>query len=509
MVINNSRHWWLIYIAGKICYFYNCERLLHATQMAEKTNIETVLELVTDLQEQVNQLKFDYKQLKVESEQLRLENGQLRSENDQLTLELSKYKTKKTSRNSSIPPSKDENRPRRNQSLREKSDKPVGGQKGHEGKTLRMTDSPDKLIEHISSYCKQCGDNLSEMKSEFIGRRQVIDIPPIQPVITEHRIYKTICKCGCQNTSEYPANVKTSISYGSNIESIIAYLHTRQYIPFARLQELFNDIFGLPISEGGLHYLLDKLTLKAIPAYETIRQRVLDSEVIGSDETGMKVNGKLHWFWTWQNKYHTLISVSNNRGFQTIYDNCGDQAGQAILVHDCWKPHFKTTVAGHQLCIAHMLRELNYLHEKNKIDWPKNVKDLFLRAINLKKSLNATDYDKPNQERIKLEDDLDKLLDKQIGEKQKESITFQKRLIKYRSSIFTFLYYPKVPPDNNASERAIRNVKVKQKVSGQFKSFQGAERFAVLRSIADTVVKNGQNILNAFATIANLEPQTD
>ena len=478
--------------------------------MVEKTHIEALHDLVINLQEQVNQLRFDHKQLKLENEHLRKDNRQLRSEIDQLNSALSKHKTKKTSQNSSIPPSKDENRPRKNQSLREKSDKPVGGQTGHEGKTLRMTDSPDKLIDHIPSYCKQCGYDLREMKPEFIARRQVIDIPPIQPIITEHRLYKRTCKCGCQNTSDFPANVNSPVSYGSNIESLVAYFHTRQYIPFERLKELFNDLFCLPISEGGLHYLLDRITLKALPAYETIRQRVLNSEVIGSDETGIKINGKLNWFWTWQNKYHTLICVSKNRGFQTIIDNFGNQLRQAILVHDCWKPHFKTAVEGHQLCVAHMLRELNYLHEKDEIDWPKQVKDVFLRAITLKKSLDcSSDYDNPNQERTKLENDLDELLDKQIGKKYKESITFQKRLIKYRSSIFTFLYYPEVPPDNNASERAIRNVKVKQKISGQFKSYEGAERFAILRSIADTVIKNGQNILNAFATIAKLEPQTD
>nr|NQU89225.1 IS66 family transposase [Bacteroidota bacterium] len=477
--------------------------------MVEKANIETLFEMVVGLQQQVNQLRFGYEQLKVENKQLRAENENLRKENGQLNVELSKYKTKKTSRNSSVPPSKDENRPIKNQSLREKSGKPVGGQKGHEGKTLRMTNSPDELIEHIPSYCRQCGNNLSEMEPEPIGSRQVIDIPPIQPIITEHRVYKITCKCGCHNVSAYPANVKAPVSYGSNIESILGYFHTRQYIPFARLQELFRDIFDLPISEGGLHYLLDKLTLKALPAYEMIRQGVLKGEVIGSDETGIKVNGKMNWFWTWQDKYHTLIAISKNRGFQTIYDNCGDQAKQAILIHDCWKPHFKTTVSGHQLCMAHLLRELNYLHEKDKFLWPKKVKNVFIKAIELKKKLKPSDYDKPNEERTKLENDLNKLLKTNIDKKRKESIAFQKRLLKYRSYIFTFLYHLKAPPDNNASERAIRNVKVKQKVSGQFKSFEGAERFAILRSIADTATKNGQNILNAFVTIANFEVQTD
>lgn len=454
----------------------------------EKANIEILIQMIVGLQQEVNLLK---------------------AENEHLKSELSKLKTKKTSRNSSIPPSKDENRPNKSQSLREKSNKPVGGQKGHEPKTLEMTQTPDKILEHIPSYCEHCGNDLNGLKFEYIGRRQVIELPPIKPITTEHRVYKITCQCGHETVSAFPANVKSSVSYDCNIEGLIGYFHSRQYIPFARLQELFRDIFNLPISEGGLHYLLERLTTKSLPAYEMIRHAVLKSPVIGSDETGIKINGKLNWFWTWQNKLYTLISVSKNRGAETIFQNCGQEAKHSILVHDCWKPHFKTTVAGHQLCTAHLLRELNYLQEKDKIDWPKNVQELLMKAIELKKKMEPGDYNQYHEERKKLEDELTEILNIGIDEKCKETITFQKRLIKYKPYIFTFLYHPKVPPDNNASERAIRNVKVKQKVSGQFKSDQGANKFAILRSITDTAIKNGQNVLAALITIANFDLQTD
>lgn len=456
--------------------------------MRKKPSIEELLAIIAIQQKQIAELQK--KVIKLEEE-------------------LSIYKTKKNSNNSSIPPSKDENRPIRNKSLREKTGRKVGGQKGHRGHTLEMTGSPDKIIDHIPCYCEKCGNDLQHIHNEYVVRRQVIDIPPIKPEVTEHRVYKKRCTCGHETESNFPENINVPVSYGSGIESLIGYFHSRQYIPFARMQEIFHDIFGLPVSEGGLHYLLNKLVTKATPAYEMIRQVVFKSEAIGSDETGAKVNGKKNWFWTWQSKMATLICVSSNRGFDTIRENCGEATRDAILVHDCWKSHFQTPSTGHQLCTAHLLRELNYLEEKDKINWPKAFKDVLMKALKLKKRLDPVDYYYPNEERDELERGLSKLLKQKIDENFKETISFQKRMIKYKDYIFTFLYHPKVPPDNNDSEKAIRNVKVKQKVSGQFKSMDGARAFAVLRSITDTAIKNGQNVLQALKIIANLKIQTD
>jgi transposase len=427
----------------------------------------------------------------------------------QLEEELSRYKTKKDSNNSSIPPSRDENRPIRNKSLRGKSGKKVGGQKGHKGYTLEMTDTPDRVVEHIPCYCEKCGNGLQQVQYEYAGRRQVIDIPPIKPEVIEHRVYKKRCTCGHETISGFPGDVTVPVSYGCGVESLIGYFHTRQYIPFARMLEIFHDIFGLPVSEGGLHYLLNKLVAKAAPAYEMIKQTVYDSEVIGSDETGAKVNGKKQWFWTWQSKTATLISISSNRGFDTIQSNCGDAMGSAILVHDCWKPHFQAASSGHQLCTSHLLRELNYLMEKDKVKWPSDFKNMLMKALKLKKLLASNDYYYPNKKRDGLEKELEKLLRQKIENKFKETVSFQKRMNKYKNYIFTFLYHPKVPPDNNDSEKAIRNVKVKQKVSGQFRSIGGAQAFAILRSITDTALKNGQNVLNALNIVANMKIQTD
>jgi transposase len=420
-----------------------------------------------------------------------------------LEQKLERYINRKDSNNSSLPPSKDENRPPRTSSLREKSDRKVGGQPGHEGKTLEMTESPDEVIEHRACFCPECGKDLSNRPFELFGKRQVIDIPTIKQIVTEHQVYRCMCACGKMIESEFPDGVDCPVRYGKNIETLIGYLNVRQYLPFKRLQEMLHDLFAIPISEGGLHCLLNRLASKGVVAYELIRQRVLNSRVIGADETGMKVNGKKHWFWTWQNKHATFIVASSNRGTSTIDEHMNGIYQDAVLVHDCWKAHFQTPVNKHQLCTAHLERETKYLEERYKMAWPVRFRVMLLEAEKLKKQFSPVDYYYPNHARSHLERELDNLLTEPLDPKHKEMITFQKRIIKYRDHVFTFLYHPDVPPDNNGSERAIRNVKVKQKISGQFKIFTAAENFAILRSIIDTTIKNGQNVLQALSVIAD------
>jgi len=419
-----------------------------------------------------------------------------------LERELSGYTTKKDSNNSSMPPSKDENRPPRTSSLRDKGNRKTGGQPGHEGKTLEMTDAPDEIIEHRAYFCPECGKDVNDQPFELFGKRQVIDIPTIKQVVTEHRVYRCTCSCGKVVESDFPEGVESTVKYGKSIESVIGYLSVRQYLPFKRLQELLNDIFNIQISEGGLHCLLNRLASKGVDAYEMIRQNVLNSGVIGTDETGVKINGKKHWFWTWQNNRATYIVASDNRGTTTINENMSGISKEAVLVHDCWKAHFQTPVGNHQICTAHLERETKYLEERYKVDWPIRFRTMLKNAQKLKKQLAPTTYYYPNQLRTDLENELECLLKEPLDPKHKEMVSFQKRIMKYRDHVFTFLYHPNVPADNNGSERAIRNVKVKQKISGQFKILNAAENFAILRSIIDTAIKNNQNVVEALSVIA-------
>ena len=431
------------------------------------------------------------------------ENRQLKLRLQVVEQQLTKLLTRKDSHNSSIPPSKDENRPNKTNSLREKSGKKVGGQPGHEGNTLKMTANPDEIIDHLSCFCPRCGTDVREMPVEVSDTRQVFDIPVIKQIVTEHRVYRHQCTCGHVFESDFPQGVDWSVSYGKNIESLVGYLNVRQYLPFKRLEEMMHDVFGVLISEGGLHSLLNRLSGKGVDAYEMIRQTVLNSSVIGTDETGMKINGKKNWFWTWQSKMATFIAASANRGSETIEKHVNGISAKAVLVHDCWRAHFKTPVGRHQVCTVHLIRELKYLEELYKVAWPVRFRIMLIEADLLKKRLSPADYLYPDHGRSLLEKELDALLQDQIDPKHKQLISFQKRMVRYKNHLFTFLYDPVVPSHNNDSEKAIRNVKVKQKVSGQFKTMFAAENFAILRSIIETAIKNDQDVLQALNVIAH------
>ena len=458
--------------------------------------------IILELIQKVDLLTQRVQQLEV----FEKENKKLRKENTVLKQRLSKYEHPKNSDNSSIPPSQDENRPKRNQSLREKKGRRPGGQKGRKGNTLKMIGSPDVIEKHIPGFCACCGKDVSSLAHVFVGKRQVMDLPEIRLHVKEHQIFTKVCACGHQTTGRYPLEANAPVSYGNNLESLIGYLHARQYIPFKRMEEFIKDVFNVPISEGGIHYLLNKLVTKAKPAYELIREKLKSGNgfAIGADETGIKVSGNKHWAWTWQNDEATFISITDNRGGQSITENFRDGFEKSVLVHDCWKSHFNTKALTHQICIAHLLRELNYLSERYNHKWSKVCKMIFLSAIKLKKQMSDVDYYIHNPRRTILENRLKILLNYILNKNDKELVTFQKRLVKYRHYIFPFLYRPQVPPDNNASERAIRNIKVKQKISGQFKSPAGAFGFAVLRSVTDTILKNNQNLLSSLKVIANL-----
>ena len=417
---------------------------------------------------------------------------------------LAKYETPKNSHNSSIPPSKDDNRPKRT-SLREKTGRKPGGQKGRKGNTLKMVETPDNIEKHIPSYCNICGNDLSSSPCEFVGKRQVFDLPEIKIKVTEHQVFKKVCTCGHETACNFPSEANAPVSYGNNIESLIGYFHSRQYLPFMRMKELFNVIFHLPISEGGIHYLLNKLVRKAQPGYALIKKRLLSGLPVGSDETGVKVCGDKYWAWTWQNEEATFITITDNRAQKSIDEAFENGFENAVLVHDCWRSHFNTNALSHQICMAHLLRDLNYLTERYNHKWSRICKKLFQSALDLKKVMSEVDYYIHNPQRNSIEKRFDRLLKAGLPEKHTELVSFRNRLVKYRNYIFSFLYHPKVPADNNGSERAIRNIKVKQKVSGQFKSTDGAYAFAVLRSITDSSLKNGQGVLSALNIIANLK----
>ncbi|HEY4326472.1 MAG TPA: IS66 family transposase [Mucilaginibacter sp.] len=474
--------------------------------MSKDDTIKALTELNEKQAGQISALLFQVGNLEAIIEKQAGQISTLMLRVDDLEKELSVYKNRKNSGNSHIPPSVDLGKPKRNQSLREKSDKKAGGQQGHEGSTLAFSATPDEVITHIPQYCHHCGDDLTQVPAIALGKRQVIDIPKPVAICTEHRTFSKVCSCGHITKGGFPVNVNANIQYGGHIEALTAYLNVRQYMPFGRIQEFYSKVMGLEISLGGIVGLLQRFTAKALPVYQEIKDRVEKATCLGSDETGAKINGKTHWFWTWQNEALTFIIQSQSRGYKTIRETFPDGLPEVVLVHDRWAPHFRCAANHHQICLAHLFRDLNYIVQVHASDWAESLKSLLKRAIALN---NEAGYDglSDNRARSELEYSIADLLGHKLPDKDKLAIKLQKKLRKISQHILCFLHYNDVPPDNNGSERAIRNIKVKQKVSGGFRSIDGADGFALLRSVIDTTIKSGNDVFYALALIANFSPE--
>ena len=433
--------------------------------------------------------------------------AQLLAINAELRAEIEFLRNGRKSKTSHTPPSQDIGRSNQ-KSLREKSEKPSGGQKGHKGYTLEMKEIADEVIEHTPVSCPGCGSGLRQADPIFTERRQEVVIPPVLPKYVEHRIYSKCCdSCGTVCIGTFPAHLTAPVQYGASVVALAAYLSVAQYVPYGRICAMFKDMYGLPISEGSIDNFLEQMSQKAMPFYEAIQQRVQQSPVVGSDETGTPVAGKKGWFHTWQTKALTFIAASMNRGYQTIAQYFADGFPKAVYVTDCWAAQLKVSALRHQICLVHLLRDLCNFEEALGCTWSIQMKALLMDAMELKTQLSNEQYREPPPAILDMETRLNTLLHADSSTHHKRVKAFIKRLTKNREAIFTFLYHADVPPHNNASEQAIRNIKVKGKVSGQFRSIRGAERFAILRSIIDTCRKNTQDIFNSLYLIADFVPE--
>ncbi len=446
------------------------------------------------------ELRITKEELRITKEELRITKEELRiakADNGKLKTQIAELTHRKGTHNSSIPPSMDINRTTK--SLRQQSGKKSGGQKGHEGNTLSFNATPEKVIDHIAAYCKDCGLAYTDTP-KFKEKRQIVDIPPIKAFYTEHRVYERTCSCGKCSVSDFPQDVKSPISYGKGVETLCAYLSSRQYISISRIQELFADVFNLPMSEGTIVNKIKSFSKNCLPLYNMIRQRIETSTCIGVDETGCRVNGKLRWMWTWQTNKLTYLAASANRGYDTIAKHFSDGFKNAILVHDCWKPHFNSYAKGHQICLVHILRELQYFIEK-KNKWAYHMSMLLYKSMALKKKMLQNPLENYSQQVRQIQKSKDRLIYINTQSKDKKLLALIKRLRKYDQYLFTFLKVMEVPPDNNASEQAIRNVKVKLKVSGLFRTEEGASQYAIIRSVIDSALKNKSNVFNVLSLV--------
>lgn len=411
----------------------------------------------------------------------------------------------KNSTNSSTPPTKEKMKDeivRRTKSLRKPSGLKPGGQKDHEGHRRDMVESPDIIKDHSSHYCKECGRSLDDIKGRLIYTTQEIDLPAvITPTVTEHRHYEKVCPCGCHNHGYVPRKRGGSpITFGKTIRSIVTYLNVVQCIPYERLQTIMKELFSLQMSQGTIKNIVDNTMEKSRPAIRLLENMIRKSGVVGFDESGCYNQKRLDWAWIAQTTYVTLCFRAGGRSARVLEDRFGDSLKSMVAVTDRHSAYFAIDFLGHQICMAHILRELEYLSELDKEQkWSGQLQQLLRDAIHQRNTRPGEVIPKATWITR-----LDRLLAQSLTHLNDNFERLRKGLVKVRDYIFNFLEDPAIPPDNNASERGIRKLKVKQKISGTFRSDSGADDFFAIHSIADTAWKNNQSQYNAIATILSL-----
>jgi len=420
------------------------------------------------------------------------------------------------SSNSGKPPSSDGlKKAARVVSLRERSGKKPGGQKGHKGETLRQSADPDEIVDHFPSSCSGCGAALTPGMTRDPTARQVHDLPAPRPlVVTEHRAHVCQCAgCGAQTRGSFPDGVNAPVQYGARIAAFAVYLLHQQLLPQKRLVSVLADLFGVRIAAATLEGMSRACAARLKGFTETVRSLVADAPLKHMDETGFRIGGKTQWL-------HVACTI-----LLTFYRTCAKRGSllagvTGIVAHDHWKPYYTMKGVLHALCNAHHLRELKALVEIEKEDWARQMQRMLRRAchaanlarergIPLKPGLIACierRYDAIvaqglvfHEEQPPLARAMAKRGSKTRGRAPRRTgHNLLLRLLTRRGDTLRFLRDPSVPFSNNEAERDVRMMKLRMKISGGFRSKEGAADFATIRSFLSTGRKQGWNIIEAL-----------
>lgn len=461
----------------------------------QQVDIEKYLEEfrseIGNLNKTVKDLLDDNARLNRRVEALNVDNNALKKENADLRERLSKYEDPqppKNSGNSSVPPSKErmgDEIKRRTSSLRVKSGKKPGGQPGHEGNTRMISPQPDETQDMQPNYCRECGRELSDIDGVEEYREECVGVR-ITPVVKRLRFLNKTCTCGCCNRVEYTRR-KNPVYLSSEIRALVVYLNIVMCMPYNRIKSFLHDVMRTDISEGSIRNFIEDAGDKADAICGRIASELVKGPVAGADESGFYVNGKLNWAWILQNPKLTLTWIAKGRGAKEMDDRFGKNALEnTVLTTDRHSAYFSMKVKGHQICIAHLLRNLNYLNELDKNqNWSSRLQELLRKAVHWRNTNPETAADTSTWM-----ESLDKLLNENLDKFKKPFRQLRNSLRKLKDHVFHFLKDPRVPSHNNASEGGIRILKVKQKRSGGFRSQTGAEDFMAIHSVADTAKKN-------------------
>jgi transposase len=374
------------------------------------------------------------------------------------------------------------------------------------------------------SCCKECGHTLENVEIKAYERRQVFDIPPVNLIVTEHKSQIKTCPCcGKLNKAVFPESVKYPVQYGPNILASSIYCKNYQFIPYERISDFFNDIMGIKICPATI-IRAERECFQNLEEFESIiREELLASPVVNFDETGMKIEGKRHWLHVASTDKCTCYFAHPKRGSEAI-----DAMGilpefNGVAVHDGWKP-YNVYNCDHALCNAHLQRELTGIEENYKQQWAKEMNELLTEmkkyTDECKEQVKELDFKqiKALEERFDaiiikaLEENPHSLNPEKQGKRGKNPKTkarnLLERFIQHKEKIMRFLTDLKVPFENNQAERDIRMMKLQQKISGTFRTTQGAQAFCRIRAYISTIRKNGLPVLEGILAALKGVPLT-
>lgn len=464
-------------------------------------HLEETLKKLDIIVEENKQLKIQMKAMKVEH---KLEITRLNAKIDRLTAENQKLKDiiNKDSSNSSKPPSSNGFKIIHNS--REKSGKPVGGQKGHKGNKIKLYSNPTKIIEHKEEHCK-CGCPI--VYSEDYKAKQTVDIE-IMTNIVEHRAYTGVCSgCSAKIENELPSELTNIITYGNTLKSLSAILSSEGLVSINRIQQMICELTGgtIDISEGTIAKWNKDLATKLEPVLAKIKEHLLTSQVLHKDETGIRINKTIEWFHVLSNKTKTLYFSHAKRGNAADNDMELLPIYSGTLVHDHLVGLYSNNNCKHAECNAHILRYLKSAAEKCK--WPSDMIEFLVSAHNSIKELRSNGTFSFSETEIQsYSDKYDKILsrgDQEFLAAEKkdynsEDMKLLRRLKKYKIEHLRFIFDFLVPFDNNQAERDLRMIKGKLKISGCFRGKNGGVDFASIKSYTSTLRKNSRNIFEAI-----------